>query len=58
MSDNGGMVKSGDRRDTRITIRIPESLKVALEQRAERERRSVSDMAVLILTDALARKGR
>ena len=60
MSDNVPMAKGTERRDARLTIRIPLSVKAELEREAERERRTVSDMIIIFVTDALAirtRKG-
>lgn len=52
------MAKGTERRDARLTIRIPQSVKAELEREAERERRSVSDMIIIFVTDALASRKR
>lgn len=51
-----GMVKGLERRDSKITIRLPQSLRDALEREAARERRTVSDVMILLLTDAMAKR--
>lgn len=55
------MVKSPERRRARVTIRLPEDLRAAIEREAERDRRSPSDWIVLVLQDAItaraAKKG-
>jgi len=45
-------------RDARITVRIPQSLRDAIEREAVRDRRSFADMTVILLTDALAKRVR
>lgn len=52
------MPKGPERRDERITIRIPSSLREALDREAEAQRRSVADVVTIILTDALAKRGK
>jgi hypothetical protein len=52
------MPKGPERRTERITLRLPESLREALEREAERERRSVSDLIVILLSDAISKKGK
>ena len=44
-------------KDTRLTFRMPEATRAALERAADVERRSVSDLAVIILSDWLAERG-
>jgi hypothetical protein len=46
-------------KDDRLTLRISTAVKAAIEAEAEKERRSVAGMAVLLIEDALAarRKG-
>lgn len=69
MSDNVLMAKAKgtkgtDRRDDRITFRAPAAVRVALEREAAAQRRSVSDLILLMIEDALGmgalakRKGR
>jgi hypothetical protein len=42
-----------------MTIRMPSALRAALEREADRQQRSVSDVMILILTEAMSkRKGR
>ena len=50
------MVKGAERRDARITVRIPSSLLEAIEREAEEQRRSVADVVMLILSDALTKR--
>jgi hypothetical protein len=54
MSYNDGMTK--ERRDEKITIRLPGSLLKAIEAEAERDRRSVADVVVLALEDRFAKR--
>jgi uncharacterized protein (DUF1778 family) len=54
MYHTGKMSKKSNMRISRINFRLPESLREAIQQEAARERRTMSDMAVLLLTDALA----
>lgn len=49
-------MKGLERRDSKITIRLPQSLRDALEREAARERRTVSDVMILLLTDAMAKR--
>lgn len=44
-------------RDTRITVRMAHTVREALEAAAEAERRSVSDLAVIVLGDWLVERG-
>jgi uncharacterized protein (DUF1778 family) len=41
-------------KDTRLTFRMPAATREALERAADEERRSVSDLAVLVIEDWLA----
>jgi uncharacterized protein (DUF1778 family) len=43
-----------DKRDERMTFRIPSALRASVERAAARDRRTVSDWIVLALTDAVA----
>lgn len=52
LSDNVDMTKGPEPRSAKITVRIPESLLEALERKAAKDRRSVSDVVVLMLEDA------
>ncbi len=45
------------RRDAVLNLRVPKELKRALERVAEVDMRTVSGMAVLLLTEGLARRG-
>lgn len=56
MSDTVIMGKR-DKRDDRLTFRVPTTLRVAIERAAERDRRTVSDWIVVALTDAVKSKG-
>lgn len=56
MSDTVRMGAGREKRDERMTFRVPSALRVAIERAAERDRRSVSDWIVLTLTDAVAKK--
>lgn len=44
-----------DLRDHQFTLRIPTRIRKALEQEAERERRSIADLINLILEDRYAK---
>jgi hypothetical protein len=44
-------------KDTRLTFRMPQDVRAALEAAAEVERRSVSDLALIILSDWLTDHG-
>lgn len=50
------MTKGTERRTTRLSVRVPESLKVALEREAERDRRTLADVVIILLEDALAKR--
>lgn len=50
------MVKGPEKRDARITVRIPTSLKDALEREARRQRRSIADVLYMIVSDALTKR--
>jgi uncharacterized protein (DUF1778 family) len=56
MSDNRRMPKGSERRDERITIRVPQSIRAALDAAAEAEMRSVSDVIVLCVMKQLGVK--
>lgn len=64
MSDNVRLAKGTERRDERITIRVPASIRVALEREAVGQRRSVSDLILIYIEQGLGigalakRKGR
>lgn len=48
--------KAGDRRELRdasITIRLPSSLRQAVDRMAERERRSVADIVIFAIEKAM-----
>jgi uncharacterized protein (DUF1778 family) len=47
-----------NRRDTSITVRLPLSMKRAIERAAEAERRSLSQMVVVVLEQYLERRER
>jgi len=44
-------------RDSRLTVRMTERTRTALEKAADSERRSTSDLLVIILDDWLAARG-
>jgi predicted HicB family RNase H-like nuclease len=50
------MTKGTERRTTRLSVRVPESLKAALELEAERDRRTLADVVIIMLEGALARR--
>ncbi|MDQ3364344.1 MAG: DNA-binding protein [Myxococcota bacterium] len=52
------MAISDDVRDERITVRIPSSLKLALEREAESERRSLGDIIVFMLEERYSKTAR
>lgn len=54
MGDNGVMPKGSERRTARLSVRVPESLKLALEREAERDRRTVADLLIIILERGLS----
>jgi polysaccharide pyruvyl transferase WcaK-like protein len=41
--------KGTDLRDTRLTLRVPQSLKAAIEREARRDRRTVADVVIMTL---------
>ncbi len=43
-------------RSAQLTFRLPPSMRTKIEKRAERAHRSIGDMLVLLLDDALRRK--
>lgn len=47
------MVKGPEKRDERVTVRMPSSLRKAIERAAVRDRRSVADWIVLALEAAV-----
>ena len=53
MSDNWHMTKATEKRSERITIRLPATVRAAIERAAARDRRTVSDWIVLTLTDSV-----
>ena len=53
MSDISYMAKGTDRRDERITIRVPAAVRVALERVAAAQRRSVSDLILIYIERGL-----
>ena len=55
MGDNGAMPKGPEGRTARLSVRVPESLKLALEQEAVRDRRTLADVVIIMLTDGLAK---
>lgn len=54
MGDNGAVPKEAEGRQARLSVRVPESLKLELEREAARDRRTVADVVIILLTDALA----
>lgn len=56
MSDSRLMPKGPELRDERITIRVPASVRKAIEREAELQMRSVSDVIILAVSDALGLK--
>ena len=56
MRRSSQVTRDSERRDARITFRAPESLREALEREAAEQRRSISDVVTIILTDALAKR--
>lgn len=50
----GAMPKGPERREARFTLRLPPSLRDAIERCADKDRRSVSDWIVLALERAVA----
>ncbi len=53
MSDNVRMAKGTDRRDERITIRVPAAVRVVLEREAAAQRRSLSDLILIFIEQGL-----
>lgn len=58
MSDTPCTMGKSSLRDERVTLRLPASLKQALERAAEQERRSVADIIVFTLEEAMAKRKR
>ena len=58
MGDKGIMAKGSERRTTRLSVRVPESLKIALEREAERDQRTLADVVNIMLTEGLAKRRR
>jgi hypothetical protein len=56
MGDITIMPKGTELRSTRLSVRVPESLKAALEREAARDRRTLADLTIILLTDALAKR--
>ena len=56
MSDTCRMTKGTEIRDERITIRIPKSLRTALDKEAAAQMRTVSDVIILCLIKSLGVK--
>jgi hypothetical protein len=56
MGDNGCVTKGTAKRTTRLSVRVPESLKSALEREAVRERRTVADLVIILLEQGLAKR--
>lgn len=52
------MPKGTERRTERLSIRVPLSLKEALEREAARDRRTSADLAIILLTDGLKARSR
>lgn len=52
------MPKGPEKRNARITVRMPEELLAKIQAAAESDRRSVADWIVLQLEAALAKKSR
>lgn len=49
MDDNEAMRKGTELRDTRLSLRVPLTLKQAIEREAERDRRTVADVVIMTL---------
>lgn len=58
MADNLKMAKGTDLRDDRITIRLPSSLRQAIQREADRDRRTLADMIVIALEARFAKRSR
>jgi hypothetical protein len=48
------MGKSAERRTTRLSVRVPASLKAALKHEAQRDRRTIADVVIIMLEQALS----
>lgn len=55
MGDNGVAPKEPKGRTARLSLRVPDSLKLALEREA-RDRRTLADVVIILLTDGLAKR--
>ena len=58
MGDIGAMAKDIERRTARLSVRIPASLKVALEREALRDRRTLADVVIIMLSDTLSQRSK
>lgn len=58
MGDTFSMTKGTERRTTRLSVRVPEALKAALEREAVRDRRTLADVVIFMLEDALAKRAK
>jgi hypothetical protein len=56
MGDNDKMRKGTELRETRLSVRVPLSLKQAIELEAERDRRSVADVVIMTLEARFLRR--
>jgi hypothetical protein len=56
MGDNQNVTKGTEKRTTRLSVRVPESLKSTLEREAERERRTLADLVIILLEQGLAKR--
>lgn len=50
--------KGADTRDARLSLRVPRSLKAAVERHAAKDRRTVADTVILMLEEATQRPRR
>lgn len=56
MGDSMNMTKGTEKRTTRLSVRVPESLKSTLQREAERERRTLADLVIILLEQGLAKR--
>lgn len=56
MSDKPDDEVTREKRDVRVTVRVPRRLRAAMRRLAERDRRSLSDWLIVQLEDVVAAK--
>jgi hypothetical protein len=54
----GAVAKGPQKRDVRLTLRLPEELAAQVQEAADADRRSKSDWIVILLEDYFAKRAR